>query len=196
MKKYFLPIIFALTIGFSTASHACWYHGASLGVTRLKMEDMRKMYFAMDDDALALNICCGYDAFKFPIRLEQQICLSKHYCDSDVIMGFNGLKRDIPMYSCSIIENVLLDIGFEKLNTYIGVGIGYHYSRGRFVDYLYGSHPHKYTVKIKKLVFQTTMGMETQISADSNIFVEHQYRFSKDKNVKEQAVFIGVKTYI
>lgn len=196
MKKYFLPIIFVLTIGFSTVTHACWYHGVSLGVTRLKMEDMRKMYFAMDDDALALSLCCGYDSIKFPIRIEQQFCLSKHYADSNVIMGFDGLSKDIPIYSWSIIENVLLDIGFEKLNTYIGLGIGYHHSRGRFVDYLYGSYPHKYTVKIKKLVFQTTMGIETQISDDSNIFVEHQYRFSKDKKIKEQTIFIGVKTFI
>ncbi len=197
MKKYFMTILLVLVIGFSTTAYAGWYNSVSIGATSLKIKDYSKMYFVLDDEGFALDFCNGYKFDELPFRFENQICVSRHYCDSDTVMGFDRLKKDISMYSMSIIENVIFDIAYEKVTPYIGFGIGLHWTKGKMIDYLFdGAFPHEHTAKIKKLVFQGILGAKLPISDYSEMFVEYKYRADKNNKLKEKAVFIGVKTYI
>ncbi len=195
MKKLLLSLIM-FVMSSAPADAQCWYQGVALGGTSLRAEDMRTMYFKMEDEGFAVNLCNGYQVRELPIRFEQQFTVSRHYFDSDIFLGFDGLKKTAPISSFSIVQNVFLDIGFERVTPYVGLGVGYHHSKGKFVDYVYGSYPHKYTVRLKKFIYQGTLGFKVPVSHNADISLEYQFRCSKDRKVEEHAFFLGVKRWL
>lgn len=194
MKKYFIAILAFLVIGLSTTG-AQSYYGVSVGVTCLKIDEMRKMTFQMEDDGFCVNISQGYDFPDVPLRFEQQFCYSKHYFDSDCFIWGDSYKKDVPIYSFTIIENIFLDIGLEKFTPYIGLGVGYSRSRARGC-WILDDDWDDYRFEIKKVIFQGTVGIRVPINGIFDLAMEYQFRLHKNNTFRENGLSIGVKTSI
>ena len=200
MRKYLLPILELLII--SAPIYPCWYRGASFGVSYLKVDDMRKRSFFLKDDGFCANLFTGYEFENFPVRFEQQISVGKHYFDSYTIWGRDSYKKDFPLYSLSLTENVIVDLELENVTPYVGVGVGYQWAKAKGMTLIldedcwdYGEW-YKYKVRIKKFVFQSIFGVKKAIRDDMDVSLECRIKFSNDRKVKENGIFLGIRSYL
>lgn len=196
MKKYFLPILSFFVIGLSTCVDAQPYYGVSVGGTYLTVSDMKEITFRMKDDGFCLNLCQGYDFPTVPIRFEQQFCFSKHYFDSDTIWSVNHYKKDLALYSFSLIENIFVDLELENFIPYVGIGAGYHCSKGRGMNWDIGNYWYKYKMKMKKFIFQSTFGIRVPINQLLDVSIEYQFRTHKNDTFREHGLTTGLKVFL
>ena len=190
MKKY----ITAIFLIFSTISQieAFLYQGVSGGGSAFSVEQESKGNFDMRDEGFSFGMSLGYDPVDYPFRFEQQISSSKHYFDSDVVLGAASCKKDSPIYSFSFTENIFVDQTFDKFTAYIGAGIGGHFSRGKGRASSFDDKYYEYTVIIKKLIFQGTFGIKSQLPNDMWSSLEYRYKFCHDNSLNEHGVFFGL----
>lgn len=194
MRKYLLPILALLVL--STPVHSCWYRGASFGVSYLKVDDMRRRCFVLEDDGFSANVFTGYEFEKYPVRFEQQLSIGKHYFDSDSMWGVDSYKKDLPLYSLCLTENVIVDLPLENITPYVGVGVGYHWAKGKGMTWLLDDDWDEYTVRIKKFVCQSIFGVKKSISDYVEVSLECRIKFSNDKNIHENGLYLGLRSYL
>ncbi len=194
MRKYLLSILALLVL--SSPIYSSWYTGVSFGVSCLNIEDMKDMYFSLKDEGMCANVFTGYEFEKYPVRIEQQLSMGKHYFDSNSICGFKGYKKDLPFYSWCLTENIIVDLEFPQITPYVGVGIGYHWAKGTGEFWILDDMGEKYTIRIKKFVFQSIFGVKKSIRDDMDVSLECRVKLSKDKNLQDHGIFLGLRSYM
>lgn len=194
MKKYLLPILALLVL--SSPLYPSWYRGASFGLSYLKIDDMRRRCFTLEDDGFCANVFTGYQFKEYPFRIEQQLSIGKHYFDSDSMWGVDSYKKDLPLYSLCLTENFIVDLELENITPYVGVGIGYHWAKGKGMTWLLDDDWDEYTVRIKKFVFQSIFGVRKEILDGIDVSLECRIKFSNDKDIQENGLFLGLRSYL